>query len=232
VSLGRDNAVAVYTYASATTSPSFEGLIPTGSYPKGLAWSASLAMFTLGSAALWLGATNGWNPAVFRAFYLFGAILNVPFLALGTLYLLGGLRLGDKVGAGVALASAFAAGVLIASPLRGAVPAHQLPQGSDVFGALPRVLAAVASGVGAVVVVSGAAWSAWRLRARRETGRMVGANVLIAVGTIILGAGGLFNSALGEMEAFAVTLVVGITLIFGGFLLAMSRRLPTDPSAT
>lgn len=193
-----------------------------------LAWSVSLAMFTVGSAALWLGAANGWNPAVFRAFYLFGAILNVPFLALGTVYLLGGRRLGDRTGAGLVLASAFAAGVLVASPLRAAVPAHELPQGSDVFGPLPRILAAVASALGAVVVIGGAAWSGWRLRTRRQTRHLVAANALIAAGTIILGVGGLFNSALGEMEAFALTLVVGITLIFGGFLLATQRNRPVS----
>jgi hypothetical protein len=195
-----------------------------------LAWSVSLAMFTLGSAALWLGAANGWTPAVFRAFYLFGAILNVPFLALGTVYLLAGRRRGDLIGAGLALASAFAVGALVATPLRGPVPVHELPQGSDVFGALPRVLAAVASAAGALVVVAGALWSGWRLRSRRQSGPIVGANALIAVGTIVLAAGGLFNSALGEMEAFAVTLVVGISLIFGGFLLATQGNRPTADS--
>lgn len=36
----------------------------------------------------------------------------------------------------------------------------------------------------------------------------------------MLGAGGLFNSVLDAMEAFAVTLLVGITLLFAGFLVA------------
>jgi hypothetical protein len=201
--------------------------------PHELAWSVSLAMFTLGSAALWLGATNGWDAPVFRAFYLFGAILNVPFLALGTVYLLCTRRVGDRVCAAVALASAFAAGMLVASPLHSAIPSRDLPQGSDVFGPLPRVLAAVASGAGAVVVIGGALWSVWRLRARSQPygGRIVGANVLIALGTIVLGAGGLFNSALGEMEAFAVTLVVGVTLIFAGFLIATSGAAPRGTRA-
>jgi hypothetical protein len=190
--------------------------------PHELAWTVSLAMFTLGSAALWTGAANGWNGPAFRAFYLFGAVLNVPFLALGTVYLLGGRRLGHWVAAGVALVSAFATGVMVSTPLHGAVPSHELPRGSEVFGALPRVLAAVASGVGALVVVAGAAWSIWQLRRGARSGgrRMVGANGLIATGTIVLGVGGIFNSALGAMEAFAVSLVLGITLIFGGFLLA------------
>ncbi len=44
--------------------------------------------------------------------------------------------------------------------------------------------------------------------------------MLIAAGTLVLGAGGLFNSVLDEMEAFAVTLLVGIALLFAGFLVA------------
>src|SRR5579885_774416 len=75
-----------------------------------LAWTVALAMFTIGAGALWFGASNGWGPATFRIFYLFGAILNVPFLALGTVYLLGGPRRGDACAAVIALVGAFAAG--------------------------------------------------------------------------------------------------------------------------
>lgn len=190
-----------------------------------LAWTLALAMFAVGAGALWLGAANGWNGPTFRCFYLFGAILNVPFLALGTVYLLGGPRRGDQVAVGIALGSAFAAGVLAVAPFSAAVPADRLPQGSEVFGPLPRVLAAVASGAGALVVLGGAAWSAWRFGRpsgpRRPGGaRMAGANAVIALGTLVLGASGLLNSVLGEMEGFAVTLAVGITLLFAGFLLA------------
>lgn len=47
-------------------------------------WGASLAMFCLASAALTGGALVGWGGALFRVFYLFGAVLNVPWLALGS----------------------------------------------------------------------------------------------------------------------------------------------------
>src|SRR5207253_3660241 len=153
-------------------------------------------------------------------FYLFGAIVNVPVLALGTIYLLAGRRQGDRWAAVIALGCAFAAGVVVAAPMRPIPHPHSLPQGSDVFGALPRVLAAVASGGGAAVVLGGAAWSAWRYR----RGRMLWANMLIAGGTLILGASGLLNSVLGEMEGFAVTLAVGIAVLFLGFLVTNPRR--------
>ena len=190
--------------------------------PHELAWTVALAMFSIGAGALWLGAANGWNAATFRFFYLFGAILNVPFLALGTIYLLGGKRRGDAWAVVIALGGAFAGGVLAVAPMRAAVPAHRLPQGSEVFGPLPRVLAAVASGAGAMVVLGGAAWSAWRLfggrTSRPGAGRLAAANGIIAFGTLVLGASGLLNSVLGQMEGFAVTLTLGITLLFVGFL--------------
>ncbi|MDQ1734370.1 MAG: hypothetical protein QOH56_621 [Pseudonocardiales bacterium] len=49
VSLGRDNAVAVYDYQNAYSQPAFEGLIPTGSYPSGLAQDAQLHRLVIGS---------------------------------------------------------------------------------------------------------------------------------------------------------------------------------------
>src|SRR3954447_8093815 len=114
-----------------------------------LAWSVSLLMFSLASAALAAGAAGGWNGVAFRLFFFFGAIANVPFLALGTVYLLAGSRTGDRSAAGVTLFAAFAAGIVTVAPFTAPIPAHQLPQGSDVFGPLPRILAATASAAGA-----------------------------------------------------------------------------------
>jgi YVTN family beta-propeller protein len=49
VSLGRDNAVAVYGYQNAYAQPSFEGLIPTGSYPTGIAKDPQLNKLVVAS---------------------------------------------------------------------------------------------------------------------------------------------------------------------------------------
>jgi YVTN family beta-propeller protein len=49
VSLGRDNAVAVYDYQDAYAQPAFEGLIPAGSYPTGLAQDPQLNRLVIGS---------------------------------------------------------------------------------------------------------------------------------------------------------------------------------------
>jgi hypothetical protein len=195
--------------------------------PHDLAWSVSLLLFSLGAGSLLVGASNGWSEWTFRLFFLFGAILNVPVLALGTVYLLGPRRTADVCAVAVGLGGAFAVGVLVAAPLRAPVPVDQLPRGQEVFGVLPRVLAAVASGGGALVVLGGAAWSAWRYR----RGPMLVANVLIAAGTLVLSAGGLLNSVLDEMEAFALTLVAGVTMLFAGFLVATASTRRQPPPA-
>jgi hypothetical protein len=200
-----------------------------------LAWSISLLMFSVASAALAAGAGVGWNGPVFRVFYLFGAIANVPFLALGTIYLLAGPKTGDRWAAGIGLATAFAAGVIAVAPFTGPLPRDELAQGSEVLGPLPRILAGSFSGVAAMVVLGGAVWSAGRLVAARRrhdaapgSGRFVVSNSLIALGTLLTGASGILNSVVGAMTAFALTLVVGITIIFAGFLVATAAPRPAQ----
>ena len=186
--------------------------------PYHLAWTVAFALFTAAALCLWWGAADRWTGLLFRLFYLFGAIVNVPVLALGTVYLVGTRRQGERAAVAVIAFCSLSAGVLMASPWRHAVPPQRLPQGSEVFGPLPRVLAALGSGVGAVIVVAGAAWSAWRDRRRTP------ANALIVAGTLVLGAGGILNSAVGAMNAFALSLLAGVVLLFVGFLIATGAR--------
>ena len=61
------------------------------------AWTIALAMFALASAALATGVSTGWDNGTFRVFYLFGAVLCVPWLGLGTVYLLAGATVGRRV---------------------------------------------------------------------------------------------------------------------------------------
>ena len=102
---------------------------------------------------------SGWSLATFRLFYLAGAVLNVPWLALGTVYLLAGER-DRRPGALVARAVQRAQRRRrVFAPTRTGVSGTELPTGKDVFGVAPRVLAAVGSGVAALVIIAGALWS-------------------------------------------------------------------------
>jgi hypothetical protein len=193
------------------------------------AWTFALALFALASAALATAASTGWDRGTFRSFYLLGAVLNVPWLALGTVYLLGGRRIGNRVRTGLVLFTGFATGVILAAPIHGViVRAGGIPVGKDHFGVLPRVLAAAGSGVGAVVVFGGAVYSAIRFARWRApgTGSLAGGNALIALGTLVLSSGGLLQGVIGQDEAFTISLAAGIVVVYAGFVVASSAARP------
>jgi hypothetical protein len=200
--------------------------------PYDRAWSIALACFAVACAALSVGEVTGWDRGTFRVFYAFGAIINVPWLALGTIYLLIP-RIGRRIEWGLVAFTGFALGALLVAPMAGTWPSEAIPVGKEVFGVLPRVLAAAGSGVGALVVFGGAVVSALRLLVRRGAphaapsgpapARLAFANLCIALGTAILSSGGLIQGAIGHDEAFAITLALGITVIYGGFLIAARR---------
>lgn len=190
--------------------------------PQDRAWTIALALFALGSAALAVGVSTGWDNGTFRLFYLFGAVLSVPWLAMGTVHLLIRPRIAHRIEIGLIFLSGLAVGALLTAPMA-TVHGTAIPVGKDVFGVFPRVLAAVGSGVGAVVIVIGAVVSAVRFARDRTApgngGRAL-ANVLIAAGTLILSSGGLLQGVAGKDEAFVLSLASGISVIYAGFLVA------------
>jgi hypothetical protein len=166
-------------------------------------------------------------------FFTFGAIVNVPWLGLGTIYLLAGQRAGNATMRVLLVFSGFAIGVVLTSPIRGAIDPSTLPTGSEHFEPLPRILAAVGSSIPALIIFGGAIWSAWRVlrgntpaltsaatRQVRSTRRLAFGNILIAAGAAILSASGTFSGRLGADTSFAITLLAGIVVLFAGFLVA------------
>jgi hypothetical protein len=110
-----------------------------------------------------------------------------------------------------------------------------MPQGSELFGVAPRVFAAVGSGVAALVIIGGAVWSIIRVirgripavgEAQRHitsSRRHAASNSLIAIGTLVLSGSGTLAGRMGEDRAFAITLLVGVVVLFSGFLIASSQ---------
>lgn len=199
--------------------------------PHLAAWTLALALFTGAAVALWWGAALGWTPTSFRTFYLLGAVLNVPVLALGSLYLSfppAGVHRIAVVTGGVLC---FAAGIVVATPLTAPVPAAGLPEGADVLDVGPRVAGALASSLAAVVIVVASAASIVRQRRQRpRRTRVLLSNGFVIAGTATLSSGGLFASGGEELRGFALSLLVGVSLLSGGFVLGSSRPagVPTD----
>lgn len=201
--------------------------------PHERAWTIAMALFALGSFSLWWAESTGWSIGVFRLFFLTGAVLNVAWLALGTVYLLAGTRVGNAVQVALVALSGFATSTVLLAPTKAAVVANEFPTGKEVFGAAPRILAAVGSGVPALVIILGALWSTWRVLRRKNPSlsprhtravtnpwRLASGNLLIATGTIVLSLSGTLAGRLGKDRAFAVTLLAGVVVLFIGFLVA------------
>lgn len=209
--------------------------------PHQLAWTVALTMFTVASLATAQGVRAGWTPGLFRAYYLFGAVANVPFLAAGTVYLLAKRPVGHLFAVIVVAATAFAAVVVLGAHLdTGALDGLRgIPESALVFTgrAFPRTLSRYYSYAAFTVVVLGALWSALRLR-RQGSGsngehlrRLATGNLLIAAGTFVVAAASIavhFGRDSAVAALFSVGLLAGITLMFTGFL----RTRPKPARAT
>jgi hypothetical protein len=181
-----------------------------------LMWATGFAMFAIAAFAGYLARSGGTTETDYRLFYLFGAILNVAWLALGTMYILAPRRWADLSLLAVALLSLVAAYAVAVAPVdltAAADSGRGFPNGS-----LARILAGVGSGVGSIVLIGGALWSAWIFLQRRRNGRRALANVIIAVGVLIVAAGGTatFTGASGVLE---LANLAGLAVMFAGFLL-------------
>ena len=184
--------------------------------PYQLVWGVGLLMFAVAAGAGFVARSSGVAEADYRVFYLFGAILNVAWLGLGTVYLLAPRRVAHAVLAAVALFSVASAAVVFSTPVDLAA-AGDTGRGFQDTPA-PRVLAGIGSGVGSIVLIGGALWSGWGFLRRRRQGRRAIANFVIAAGALIVAAGGTvaFTGASGILET---TILVGIAVMFAGFLL-------------
>ena len=181
-----------------------------------LAWAVGLGMFTVAALAGALAQSGGASETEYRVFYLFGGITNVAWLALGTILLVA-RRFGMPALVVVLLLSLVSAYAVFATPVNLQIALDTGKGFPD--GSLPRILAAIGSGVGSLVLIGGALWSAWAFLRRRHNGRRALSNVVIALGVIIVAAGGTvtFTGASGILE---FTNLIGVSVMFAGFLLA------------
>lgn len=178
-----------------------------------LAWSLSLGLYALGMVALAAGFTLGWTPAWFGLYWLAGALLNVPLLAVGQLHLLDRERAALWWTLG-GLAAVWAVAAVLMTPVDGAALAAAdardgIPQGGDAYGSgLAWTVLRPLTFAGALVVLAGATWSG--IRSRR-----IGV-LLIALGVAVSASSSAFVRA-GQDELVAVVLTVGVSIMYAGF---------------
>ena len=88
--------MAAFPLAAAVVALAFAALLGkqlvSRRRPYHALWALALGMFAVASFLVFLGVVGGWSAGEFRAYWLLGAVLTVPYLAMGELYLLIGRR--------------------------------------------------------------------------------------------------------------------------------------------
>ena len=193
-------------------------------------WPAYLTWWALGVVAYGIGTFTeslttlfGWDPVVFRAWYVSGALLGGAPLAQGTVYLLLKKRTADVLSVLLIVVVAVASVFVWMTPLNAPPPETYRLAGSVMEWQWVRAFSPFVNLYAFVFLVGGAVWSAWAYRTRPEwRSRYVG-NILIAVGALLPGIGGSFTR-FGYVEVLYVTELVGLALIFAGYLVMKADR--------
>jgi hypothetical protein len=195
-------------------------------------WTIALAMFAAASLAMALGVSGGWSGAEYRTYWLFGAVLNVPYLAVGEVYLLTTRRVvGHVLLALLLVGTAFAAWKVCTAPLDASALSSALPLGKDVFGdaSAPYRISQLYAFPAYFLLLGGVVWSAWQMRGRPELRNRTGGAILIAVGATIVAVGSGVGAGFGVVPLFSVGLAAGIAVMFLGFLMSQRPvRLPEE----
>ena len=189
-----------------------------------LLWGIGLVFYGLGGFCEGYYGAAGWNPLIFRVWYLFGAVLVAAWLGQGTVYLLAKRRWANVLMIVLGLASLYAAIRVATAQLDPALMTSSLHTGSELSGSAivtpgVRVLTPFFNVYGTVTLVGGAAYSAWLFWRKRVLLHRTIGNILIAVGALLPAFGGGF-SRMGIGGALYLTEFLGVLLMFAGFIRA------------
>lgn len=186
-------------------------------------WMIGVGLYGVGTLTEALTTIFGWHEVVFRTWYVAGALLGGAPLAQGTAYLLLARRTADRLAVALVTYIAVASGFVISTPVvADLVEPHRL-SGDVMAWQWVRLFSPLVNLYAVVFLIGGAIWSAYRYRKQRGPGSRVLGNVLIAIGAILPGVGGSFARA-GTVEVLYVTELIGLALIWSGYLVIVRDR--------
>jgi len=187
-----------------------------GGGPHLLWWGLGMVAYGLGTMTESATTLFGWNPIVFRLWYVTGAFLGGYPLAQGSIYLLMSRRFADWSARIVTTVIAVGAILVFLSPLDPSLAeAHRL-SGKVLGWQSVRMMTPFINLYSLIFLAGGAALSALRYRREPELRDRYVGNIMIACGAILPGIGGTFTR-FGLVEALYVTELVGLLTIFFGY---------------
>jgi len=188
-------------------------------------WALGVFLYGVGTMTEALVTLLGWNPVLFKSWYIAGALLGGAPLAQGTVYLLLSRRTANRLAALLVTVVAVAAVCVVLSPLDAAAVEPYRLSGVVFEWQWVRRFSPFINTYAFVFLVGGAILSAFRYRRIPEMRHRYHGNVLIAVGAILPGVGGSFTR-FGHTEVLYVTELLGILIIWAGYRLVRGPLAP------
>lgn len=189
---------------------------PTATYI--LWWLIGILTYVAGTITESLTAVTGWHAAIFRAWYITGALLGAAPLAQGSVYLLLPKRVANVLAVLLLCTVVTAATCVLLSPLDLSHPSINEGRltGKVLEWAWVRRFSPFLNTYAATFLIGGAVWSALKYRKIPDAEPRVRGNWLIAIGTTLPGIGGT-ATRYGYTEVLFVTELVGLLLVWIGY---------------
>ena len=205
--------------------------------PHLLLWGIGIVFYGIGSFCEAYYAAFGWNPLIFRLWYLFGAILVAAWLGQGTVYLLVRQKWATVLMVLLALGSLYSLIRVFGAELDPSLMIANARGSGELNGyaiVTPgvRTLTPFFNVYGTVTLVGGAVYSAWLFWRKRVLLHRTIGSILIACGALLPALGGTF-SRLGLPGGLYLSELLGAVLMLAGFIRATTPiQQPSKESIT
>jgi hypothetical protein len=191
-----------------------------------MVWAIGLWFFALASFAQFLGTAYGWqeNTNAYRLWYLCGAMATSSFLGMGTVFLMCSRKIALIILTGLIGAFVVAAVLVFTVPVDvSALPVHSTEEVTGKgFPGYVRVMTPFFNIFGVLFLGFGALQSAITFWRKRIKFYRVVSNLFIAGGAFAASSAGLIHRFnLSGSDAFSLATLLGVTLIFIGFLISI-----------
>lgn len=188
-------------------------------------WGLGMATYGVGTFTEAYTTIVGWNPWIFRLWYIAGAFLGGYPLAQGSIYLLMKRKFADRSAVAMTTLIAIASLIVLFVPLDLSVAENHRLSGSVIEWQWVRLISPFVNIYSLIFLVGGAIVSALRFRRAPELRHRYLGNILIAIGALLPGIGGSLTRA-GFVEALYVTELAGLLLIYWGYRKNIMGKVP------
>ncbi len=186
--------------------------------PHQLVWGFGFTFYFFATLSEFLFDLKGPNTILVRTWYLFGATLVPAYLGMGTLYLLAPRKIAHAVMALLFVGTVTMAIVVMTAhvDLSSFAPGDTLKAEGVLADSARKSF--YFSAPGAIILIGGAAYSAFVVWLKKTMPMRAVSNILIAIGGWFPVIGGGMERVFSNPDMLYLTELLGIIIIFAGFL--------------